>query len=148
MNKKKLLLVFLAVALALGLGAAAGRCSAVFSQGGDAPEQTSEAPAEDTTQNSDDSAEAKQEETVYNGIKVDGLKDSYLELVDGKEDALKRAITTYCRANVPDASKVTFDGEVYLDLNANAAAATFHCNDVAATILQVTYEGGSFAVAG
>ena len=146
MNRKKLALVALAALLSLCVGAAVGRCSAVHSQG-DAADTAVEEATENSGQGSEEDAQAE-ESTYEGGIDVSGLKDDYLALVDGKEDALRRAITTYCRANVPAAAKATFDGEVYLAMNAGAVAATFHCDDVAATILQVTYEHGAFAVAG
>lgn len=81
-------------------------------------------------------------------VAVEGVTEPYATLVDGKTDELASAIAAYCRAHVPTATKATFDGEVFLDVNAKTVSATFHCDDAAATILQVTYADGSFAVAG
>lgn len=79
---------------------------------------------------------------------VSGLDDTYTALIDGKTDELRRAVSAYCTNRVPTATKVNFDGEVYIDTHAKSVAATFHCNDAASTILQVTYAGGAFTVAG
>ena len=81
-------------------------------------------------------------------VAVEGVTEPYTTLIEGRIDELALAVAAYCRAHVPTATRATFDGEVYLDTNAGAVTATFHCDDAAATILQVTYEGGAFAVAG
>lgn len=46
----------------------------------------------------------------------------------------------------PQATKATFDGEVYLDLASDAVSATFHLNDAAKSILTVTFQDGKFTV--
>lgn len=81
-------------------------------------------------------------------VAVEGVTEPYTTLIEGRTDELALAVAAYCRAHVPTATRATFDGEVYLDTNAGAVTAAFHCDDAAATILQVTYEGGAFAVAG
>lgn len=81
-------------------------------------------------------------------VAVEGVTEPYTTLIEGRADELALAIAAYCRAHAPTATRATFDGEVYLDTNDDVVTATFHCNDAAATILQVTYEGGAFAVAG
>lgn len=81
-------------------------------------------------------------------VAVGGVTEPYTTLIEGKTDELALAVAAYCRAHAPTATRATFDGEVYLDTNAGVITATFHCDDAAATILQVTYEGGAFAVAG
>lgn len=81
-------------------------------------------------------------------VAVEGVTEPYTTLIGGRTDELALAVAAYCRAHVPTATRATFDGEVYLDTNAGVVTATFHCDDAAATILQVTYEGGAFAVAG
>jgi hypothetical protein len=81
-------------------------------------------------------------------VAVEGVTEPYTTLVDGKTDELASAIAAYCRAHVPTATKAVFDGEVFLDVSAKTVSATFHCDDAAATILQVTYADGAFAVAG
>lgn len=81
-------------------------------------------------------------------VAVEGVTEPYTTLVEGRTDALALAVAAYCRAHVPTATRAAFDGEVYLDTNAGVVTATFHCDDASATILQVTYEGGAFAVAG
>ncbi len=81
-------------------------------------------------------------------VAVEGVTEPYTTLIEGRTDELALAVAAYCRAHVPTATKATFDGEVYLDTNAGVVTATFHCDDAAATILQVTFEGGAFAVAG
>lgn len=81
-------------------------------------------------------------------VAVEGVTEPYTTLIEGRTDELALAIAAYCRAHAPTATRATFDGEVYLDTNAGTVTATFHCDDAAATILQVTYEGGAFAVAG
>ncbi|WP_283171724.1 hypothetical protein [Curtanaerobium respiraculi] len=81
-------------------------------------------------------------------VAVEGVSEPYTTLIEDRTDELALAVAAYCRAHVPTATRATFDGEVYLDTNAGVVTATFHCDDAAATILQVTYEGGAFAVAG
>lgn len=81
-------------------------------------------------------------------VAVEGVTEPYTTLIEGRTDELALAVAACCRAHVPTATRATFDGEVYLDTNAGAVTATFRCDDAAATILQVTYEGGAFAVAG
>lgn len=81
-------------------------------------------------------------------VAVEGVTEPYTTLIEGRTDELALAIAAYCRAHAPTATRATFDGEVYLDTNAGTVTATFHCDDAAATILKVTYEGGAFAVAG
>lgn len=81
-------------------------------------------------------------------VAVEGVTEPYATLVDGRTDELASTVASYCRAHVPTATKAVFDGEVFLDVNAKTVSATFHCDDAAATILQVTYADGAFAVAG
>lgn len=85
---------------------------------------------------------------VEGPVEVEGLAEPYTSLIDGKADALASAITGYCHDRVPTATKVTFDGEVYLDVAGGRVTATFHCDDKAATILSVAYAGGAFTVSG
>lgn len=81
-------------------------------------------------------------------VAIDGVSEPYTTLIDGKTDQLASAVAEYCRAHVPTATKASFDGEVYLDITGGSVSATYHCNDTASTILQVTYTDGAFAVAG
>lgn len=81
-------------------------------------------------------------------VAIDGVSEPYTTLIDGKTDQLASAVAEYCRAHVPTATKVSFDGEVYLDIEGGSVSATYHCNDTASTILQVAYKDGVFTVAG
>lgn len=81
-------------------------------------------------------------------VAIDGMSEPYTTLIDGKTDQLASAVAEYCRAHVPTATKASFDGEVYLDIKGGSVSATYHCNDTASTILQVTYKDGAFTVAG
>jgi hypothetical protein len=81
-------------------------------------------------------------------LAIDGVSEPYTTLIDGKTDQLASAVAEYCRAHVPTATKASFDGEVYLDIKGGSVSATYHCNDTASTILQVTYRDGAFTVAG
>lgn len=81
-------------------------------------------------------------------VTVDGVTEPYTTLIDGKTDQLASAVAGYCRGHVPTATKATFDGEVYLDIKGGSVSATYHCDDSASTILQVTYKDGAFTVAG
>lgn len=81
-------------------------------------------------------------------VAVTGLAEPYTTLIDGKSDELASAIAAWCREHVPTATKASFDGEVYVDTKSGRVGATFHCDDKAATVISVTYEGGAFAVAG
>lgn len=81
-------------------------------------------------------------------VKVGGLDDTYANLIDNKTAELQSAIAAYATNHVPTAKVVTFDGEVYLDTANARISATFHADDAARTIITVTYESGTFAVAG
>lgn len=81
-------------------------------------------------------------------VSVEGLTEPYTTLIEGKNGDLAKAVASYCRNHVPTATKATFDGEVYLDIPGGRTTATFTCDDTAATVLNVTYSGGSFEVQG
>ena len=81
-------------------------------------------------------------------VSVEGVTEPYTTLIDGKDEELEAAIASYCRDRVPTATRATFDGEVYLDIANGRVAATFHCDDKAATILSVRYFDGAFTVSG
>ena len=81
-------------------------------------------------------------------VSVEGLTEPYKTLIDGKSGDLAKAVASYCRNHAPTATKATFDGEVYLDIPGGRTTATFTCDDAAATVLNVTYSGGSFEVQG
>lgn len=81
-------------------------------------------------------------------VSVEGLTEPYTTLIEGKNGDLAKAMASYCRDHVPTATKATFDGEVYLDIPGGRTTATFTCDDTAATVLNVTYSGGSFEVQG
>ena len=81
-------------------------------------------------------------------LSVEGLPDSYAELLDGKTAELEKAIGDWAARNAPAATRASFDGEVYRDLNAGRVTATFHQNDSAASIVSVAYADGKFSVSG
>lgn len=81
-------------------------------------------------------------------VAVEGLTEPYTALIDERSGDLAKAVASYCRDHVPTAAKATFDGEVYLDIPGGRTSATFTCDDTAATVLNVTYSGGSFEVRG
>lgn len=81
-------------------------------------------------------------------VAVEGVTEPYTSLIDGRTDRLALSVAEYCRAHVPTATKAVFDGEVYLDVKDGNVSVTFHCDDAAATILQVTYKDGAFTVTG
>ena len=81
-------------------------------------------------------------------VAVEGVTEPYTSLIDGRTDQLASSVAEYCRSHVPTATKAVFDGEVYLDVKDGSVSATYHCDDAAATILQVTYKDGAFTVAG
>lgn len=80
------------------------------------------------------------------GIEVAGLDERYLALVDGDEEGLREALSSHASARSPQATRATFDGEVYLDLNDGAVSATFHLDDAASTVVVARYAAGSFEV--
>ena len=77
-----------------------------------------------------------------------GLAAAYVEMAGGDEQAVREAVSSYCRSHVPAARSASFDGEVYLDMRDGRVVATFHCDDAARTILTVTYASGEFTVMG
>lgn len=81
-------------------------------------------------------------------VAVAGVREPYLGLLDGKSEDLGKAITAWCAAHAPSATRADFDGEVYLDVGAGRVSATFHLDDAARTIVTAVYEGGAFSVQG
>ncbi|MGI6221964.1 MAG: hypothetical protein ACOYIP_08905, partial [Coriobacteriales bacterium] len=81
-------------------------------------------------------------------LAITGLDDGYADLIDGNTAELESAIGGWAAKNAPAATEASFDGEVYLDLKAGRATATFHLNDSAASVVSVAYADGKFAVSG
>lgn len=79
---------------------------------------------------------------------VEGVREPYTDLVDGKAGELAAAISEWCAAHAPSATRATFDGEVYLDVANDRVSATFHLDDAARSIVTAVYEGGAFSVSG
>lgn len=81
-------------------------------------------------------------------VAVTGALGPYEGLIDGKADELAAAISEWCAAHAPSATRASFDGEVYLDIANDRVSATFHLDDAARTIVTAVYEGGAFGVSG
>lgn len=81
-------------------------------------------------------------------VAVEGLREPYVGLVDGKTGELASAVSSWCAAHAPSATASAFDGEVYLDIEGGRVSATFHLDDAASSIITVVYEGGAFSVLG
>lgn len=81
-------------------------------------------------------------------VGLEGVREPYTGLIDGKADELAVAISEWCAAHAPSSTRATFDGEVYLDVANGRVIATFHLDDAARSIVTAVYEGGAFSVSG
>lgn len=81
-------------------------------------------------------------------VVVEGVREPYTGLVDGKTDELASSVSEWCASHAPSATRATFDGEVYLDVSNDRVIATFHLDDAARSIVTAVYEGGAFGVSG
>ena len=89
-----------------------------------------------------------QGKTAGEPVAVTGALGPYEGLIAGKAEGLASAISAWCAAHAPSATRADFDGEVYLDVGAGRVSATFHLDDAARTIVTAVYEGGAFSVQG
>ena len=70
------------------------------------------------------------------------LSKSYL-IAEGSETGLASAIAQKASAASPTATLATWDGEVYIDCNEDVLTTSFHLNDAASTIVQLSLNRGS-----
>lgn len=91
-------------------------------------------------------AKSYAEDVSEKSVSIGGLDEAYLGLVGGDAEPLRRAIASFMRESLPQASSASFDGEAFVDFNGKSVSAAFHADDPARTALTVTYSGGSFAV--
>ena len=70
------------------------------------------------------------------------LSKSYL-IAEGSEAEIASAIAQKASSASPTATLATWDGEVYIDCNEDVLTTSFHLNDAASTIVQLSLDRGS-----
>lgn len=65
------------------------------------------------------------------------------ELLGADDSEIASAIAPRASAVSPTATLATWDGEVYIDCNEDVITTTFHLNDAASTIVQLSLDRGS-----
>lgn len=141
-QKTRIALAVAAGLLLVAIASMAGRCAVSHLAGegpAAAPQEQGEGAA--TSPGGGDGAEGP-------GFAIAGLADGYLELAGVGEGAIREAVASYCRENVPSATAASFDGEVYWDARSGRVSATFHLDDGDASMVTVTCSDGAVSVAG
>ena len=65
------------------------------------------------------------------------------ELLDAEDAEIASAIAQKASSASPTATLATWDGEVYIDCNEDVLTTSFHLNDAASTIVQLSLDRGS-----
>lgn len=65
------------------------------------------------------------------------------ELLDAEDPEIASAIAQKASSASPTATLATWDGEVYIDFNEDVLTTSFHLNDAASTIVQLSLDRGS-----
>lgn len=78
-------------------------------------------------------------------VRIDGVPEAYLTLV-GDWQGFAHGVEAFCALWVPDAEVATFFPEVSLDTASGRVTATLECDDPAATMVSVTWDGTTFEV--
>jgi hypothetical protein len=78
-------------------------------------------------------------------VRIDGVPEAYLSLV-GDWQGFAHGVEAFCALWVPDAGVATFFPEVSLDTASGHVTATLACDDPAATMVSVTWDGTTFEV--
>ena len=77
------------------------------------------------------------------GIELSAHSPELNELLDAEDAEIASAIAQKASSASPTATLATWDGEVYIDFNEDVLTTSFHLNDAASTIVQLSLDRGS-----
>ena len=77
------------------------------------------------------------------GIELSAHSPELNELLDAEDAEIASAIAQKASSASPTATLATWDGEVYIDCNEDVLTTSFHLNDAASTIVQLSLDRGS-----
>ena len=77
------------------------------------------------------------------GIELSAHSPELNELLDAEDPEIASAIAQKASSASPTATLATWDGEVYIDFNEDVLTTSFHLNDAASTIVQLSLDRGS-----
>ena len=77
------------------------------------------------------------------GIELSAHSPELNELLDAEAAEIASAIAQKASSASPTATLATWDGEVYIDCNEDVLTTSFHLNDAASTIVQLSLDRGS-----
>lgn len=77
------------------------------------------------------------------GIELSAHSPELNELLDVEDAEIASAIAQKASSASPTATLATWDGEVYIDCNEDVLTTSFHLNDAASTIVQLSLDRGS-----
>ena len=77
------------------------------------------------------------------GIELSAHSPELNELLDAEDAEIASAIAQKASSASPTATLATWDGEVYIDCNEDVLTTSFHLNDAAATLVQLSLDRGS-----
>ena len=77
------------------------------------------------------------------GIELSAHSPELNELLDAEDAEIASAIAQRASIASPTATLATWDGEVYIDCNEDVLTTSFHLNDAASTIVQLSLDRGS-----
>ena len=77
------------------------------------------------------------------GIELSAHSSELNELLGADDSEIASAIAPRASAVSPTATLATWDGEVYIDCNEDVLTTSFHLNDAASTIVQLSLDRGS-----
>lgn len=77
------------------------------------------------------------------GIELSAHSPELNELLDAEDVEIASAIAQKASSASPTATLATWDGEVYIDCNEDVLTTSFHLNDAASTIVQLSLDRGS-----
>ena len=77
------------------------------------------------------------------GLELSAHSPELNELFDAEDPEIASAIAQKASAASPTATLATWDGEVYIDCNEDVLTTSFHLNDAASTIVQLSLNRGS-----
>lgn len=77
------------------------------------------------------------------GIELSAHSPELNELLDAEDAEIASAIAQKASLASPTATLATWDGEVYIDYNEDVLTTSFHLNDAASTVVQLSLDRGS-----
>lgn len=77
------------------------------------------------------------------GLELSAHSPELNELLDAEDAEIASAIAQKASSASPTATLATWDGEVYIDCNEDVLTTSFHLNDAASTIVQLSLDRGS-----